>query len=587
MTKKTNNVAIIGASGRFPKSKNLRRFWENIVKERNLISEVPQDRWDWKQHYSSQKNKINKTLSKWGGFLEDVAFFDAPFFKISRREANLMDPQQRIVLELVWEALEDAGYRASEMIGSKTGVFIGACHHDYSELMDQTLEEINAYITTGTCYSILSNRVSFFYGFRGPSISVNTACSSSLVSVHQAVQSLLTNESDLAVAGGVQICLTPKLFIASSRAGMLAKDGRCKTFSQEADGYVRGEGAGIILLKPLEKAIEDKDNIYAVLRGSAINHGGKVNSITVPNPNAQAEVIKAAFQNAKIKPDHISYIEAHGTGTALGDPIEIFGLQKAFALLNKNKPGAKKKYCGLGSVKTNMGHLEGAAGIAGLIKVLLSIKHKKLPATLNLEKANRLIKLKDSPFYFVRKTKEWHPLKEKNGKQIPRIAGVSSFGFGGANAHIVLGEYEKKQKAQVLKNQGPQIVLLSARDEKRLKEYIKAYIEFIDFHWESDTKDKQLDIADIAYTLQFGREPMEERLALIVENINQLKQSLIDTLEQKNPKKKKHHRYQGNINSENAVKMKNEKDIVNTALNKKDLDTLSQLWISGATIDWK
>ena len=268
------DIAIIGMSGRFPDSRHLSDFWKNLIEGHDCISEVPKDRWSWEEYFGDPQGDENKTDSKWGGFLEDIQSFDAGFFAISPREAELMDPQQRLLLEEAWHAIEDAGYPPSSLSGTKTGVFIGVCNDDYTELVLKSGVRLDAYASTGSYFSLIPNRLSYFLNIHGPSVAVDTACSSSLVAIHQAIQAIDNQDCDMALAGGVNICCTPRKHISFSHAGMLSKDGRCKTFDKKANGYVRGEGIGIIFLKPLKKAREDKDHIYGIIKGSAVNHGG-------------------------------------------------------------------------------------------------------------------------------------------------------------------------------------------------------------------------------------------------------------------------------------------------------------------------
>ncbi|MCK5665811.1 MAG: polyketide synthase, partial [Thiotrichaceae bacterium] len=380
-----------------------------------------------------------------------------------------MDPQQRLFLETVWKTIEDAGYKASDLSGTKTGIFVGVASNDYYELLKENVPNIEAHTSTGIAHSILANRISYLLNLHGPSEPIDTACSSSLIAIHQAVQAIRNGTCSMAIAGGVNVILTPTLTLSFSKAGMLSEDGRCKTFDKQANGYVRGEGVGAILLKPLNQAQVDGDTIYAVIKGTAKNHGGHATSLTAPNPNAQAQLLTDAYEEAKIDPSTVSYIEAHGTGTSLGDPIEINALKNAFTELYK-KSGISltdKPSCGIGSVKTNIGHLETAAGIAGILKVILAIKHKKLPGLLHFQELNPYIELQNSPFYIVDKTRPWTPLTDNNGQIIPRRAGVSSFGFGGANAHIVLEEYINPTQS-TLPEHTSQLIILSAKNKERL-----------------------------------------------------------------------------------------------------------------------
>ncbi|MFH1762531.1 MAG: beta-ketoacyl synthase N-terminal-like domain-containing protein, partial [bacterium] len=429
------DIAIIGISGRFPGAKDLDEFWKNLEAGKDSIIEIPRERWRWEDYDGDPLGDENKTNSKWGGFLKDIREFDSAFFKISPREAELMDPQQRLLMEEVWHTIEDSGYKVSDLSGTKTGVFVGVCNADYGELLAENNIRLDSYTSTGSYFSIIPNRISFLLNIHGPSLAIDTACSSALIAINQAVESIRNNDSDLAIVGGTNIICHPRRYFSFSHAGMLSPDGRCKTFDKDANGYVRGEGIGAILLKPLEKAEADGDHIYAVIKATAVNHGGMATSLTAPNTNAQADLLIDAYDKAKLDPTKVSYIEAHGTGTSLGDPIEVNGLKKAFGELYRkwDKKIADKPTCGIGSVKTNIGHLESAAGIAGVLKVLLAMKHKKLPATINFKELNPYIQLENSPFYIVKETQDWNAS--------PRIAGVSSFGFGGANAHVVIEEY--------------------------------------------------------------------------------------------------------------------------------------------------
>ncbi|RKZ68397.1 MAG: hypothetical protein DRQ99_03980, partial [Candidatus Parabeggiatoa sp. nov. 3] len=475
-----DTIAIIGAHGVFPGSKDLSTFWHHLQAEHDLITEVPQDRWDWRECYGGTDIKNNKSNSKWGGFIPDVDKFDARFFKIPSREAEMMDPQHRLFIETVWKTIEDAGYRASELSGKAVGVFVGVEFHDYQQLLLKNQEDANPHAVTGNSPALLANRVSFLLNLRGPSESIETACSASLIAIHHAVNSIRRGESQLAIAGGVSLMLSPEIMIGTSQLGVLSPDGRCKTFDKSANGYVKGEGVGAVLLKPLSQAIADNDNIYAVIKGTAVNHGGKATSLTAPNSDAQAALLTKAYLEAGITPDTVTYLEVHGTGTELGDPVEIEGIKMAFRELasKQAKTIRQSHYCGLGSVKTNIGHLEPASGIAGLLKVILAMRHQYLPGILHLRTLNPYIELKDTPFYVVDKGRAWERLKDEEGHLIPRRAGISSFGFGGANAHMVLEEYENPQRSDIL-SQTPQLIVLSAKNDARLQAYAKEIIEFI------------------------------------------------------------------------------------------------------------
>ena len=362
-------------SGRFPMAEDVAAFWRNLVEGRDCIGEVPLERWDWRAVYGDPLTEPGKTNIKHGGFIEGVEEFDPLFFGISPREAETMDPQQRLLMTYVWKALEDAGYPGASLSGSRTAIFAGMGIGEYDALRVQAGRRTDGYTMTGLVPSVGPNRMSYFLNLHGPSEPVETACSSSLVAIHRALQVLADGSCELAIAGGVNTLLTPDGFVGFSSAGMLSPDGRCKTFSRHANGYVRGEGVGMLVLKKLPAAEAAGDHIYGVIRGSAENHGGRAQSLTAPNPKAQAEVLKAAYRRAGIDPRTVNYIEAHGTGTPLGDPVEIDGLKQAFADLSQGSDPAVGS-CGIGSAKSNIGHLEIAAGIAGVIKVLLQLKHK-------------------------------------------------------------------------------------------------------------------------------------------------------------------------------------------------------------------
>ncbi|HSO00297.1 MAG TPA: SDR family NAD(P)-dependent oxidoreductase, partial [Candidatus Nanopelagicales bacterium] len=388
-------IAIIGMAGRFPGSPDLESFWDNLIAGKDLITEVPADRFDWRSIYGDPLQDPNRIRSKWGGFMGDIDRFDPSFFNISPREARSMDPQHRLFLETVWKTIEDAGYRPSDLAGTSVGIFAGIGSSEYAQMLAASEVEIDGQAATGNSHSMVANRISFLLDLRGPSEPIDTACSSSLIAVHRAIQTIRSGECELAIAGGVNLLLAPEAFLAFGKSGMLSPEGRCKTFDDGADGYVRGEGVAALLLKPLRKALADGDTIHAIIRGSGVNHGGRANSLTAPNPNAQAELLRRTYLSSGVPIETVSYVEAHGTGTALGDPIEINALKKAFGELHRAQSGesSPRKHCGLGSVKTNIGHLETAAGIAGLVKVILAMKHRRLPPLLHFQQLNQHIDL--------------------------------------------------------------------------------------------------------------------------------------------------------------------------------------------------
>ena len=413
-------IAIIGMSGRFPMAGDVAEFWDNLLAGKDCITEIPKERWDWQQVYGDPETEANKTNIKWGGFIEGMDSFDPLFFGISPREAEFIDPQQRLLMLYVWKAMEDAGYSAHSLSGTNTAIFAGTGNSGYSGLIAHAKVAVEGFSATGAVPSVGPNRMSYFLNIHGPSEPIETACSSSLVAVHRGMEAIAGGSCDLAFVGGINTIVSPAGHISFNKAGMLSVDGRCKTFSARADGYVRGEGAGMILLKRLGAAEAAGDHIYGVILATAENHGGRANSLTAPNPKAQADLLQTAYVRAGIDPGTVGYIETHGTGTELGDPIEINGLNTAFTELFQRFPGHQNRTrCGLGSVKTNIGHLETAAGIAGIIKVLLQLKHKTLVKTLHCDPVNPYIKLEDSPFFIVRENTEWKSISGPEGTSIP------------------------------------------------------------------------------------------------------------------------------------------------------------------------
>lgn len=572
-------VAVIGMSCIMPLSDDIREFWENLCSGKNLVSEIPPDRWDWREYYGDPGSGANRTWVKSGGFMRNVYGFDAEFFNISAREAVYMDPQQRLFLETVWHTIEHAGYRPADLSGTKTGLFVGVSTLDYSEILKKSDAPNEAHAATGTSNSILPNRISFLLNLKGPSEPVNTACSSSLVAIARGVEAIKSGNCEMAIAGGVNAILNPDLFIAFSKAGMLSPDGKCKAFDQSADGYARGEGVGAVLLKPLEDAIRDADHIYGIIKGVAVGHGGKANSITTPNPGAQSETVRAAYESAGVDMGTVSYIEAHGTGTKLGDPAEINGLKKAFRHIGG------KAFCGIGAVKSNLGHLEAAAGMAGMIKVLLAMKHKVLPASIHLETINPYIELEGTPFYFVSETRPWDALAGPDGRPVPRRAGVSSFGFGGVNAHIVVEESDtaalRSKESPAPAEAHPVLFLLSARTNHRLKEYARQFVTYLDNENDPELRSPQA-LYDVAYTAQVGRDPMKYRLAFAVDSLKDIKNGLQDYIDGKeNPAI-----FSAVAGASGDVPGSGGQE-VREAIAEKRLETLARIWVRGGDVSWE
>ncbi|MEM7345625.1 MAG: beta-ketoacyl synthase N-terminal-like domain-containing protein, partial [Chloroflexota bacterium] len=476
-------IAIIGMGCRFPGADNPEEFWQLLQNGVDAITDVPSDRW---------KQEAGATTPRWGGFLQHIDQFDPYFFGILPAEADEMDPQQRLLLEVSWEALENAGIVPHRLAGSQTGVFIGISSNDYVRLQGAPTPLSG----TGNAFSIAANRLSYLLDLQGPSWAVDTACSSSLVAVHQAILSLRQGESDLALAGGVNLILTPELTDAFSQAGMMAADGRCKTFDARADGYVRGEGAGIVLLKRLPDAMRDGDPILARIKGSAVNQDGRTNGLTAPNGRAQQAVIRRAVADAGIMPAEISYLEAHGTGTELGDPIEINALKEVLLDGRTDEP------CQIGSVKSNIGHLEAAAGIAGLIKVVLSLQHAHIPPHLHLKELNPHISLDNTPLSIPTSGQAWEAKT--------RVAGVSSFGFGGTNAHVILAEAPPHDPTPSPQEHPLNILLtLSAKNEAALQHLAQRYQAYL-----SSSATDDVAFTDICFTANTARTHFRHRLAI-------------------------------------------------------------------------
>lgn len=499
--KEQEPIAIVGMGCRFPGADSPSAFWQLLEAETDAIRTVPSDRWDMDALFDADPQAAGKMMSRYGGFLSDVDQFDPQFFRISPREAINMDPQQRLLLEVCWEALEDAAQSADKLAGSQTGVFLGIASSDYSEiLLDQGAEEINAFVGVGNAHSVAVGRLSFFLGLQGPSLAIDTACSSSLVATHLAVQSLRTGECEMALAGGVNLILTPTVSINHSRAQMLAVDGRCKTFDEAADGFSRAEGCGVIVLKRLSDAVENGDDVLAVIKGSAVNHDGRTTGITVPNGPSQQMVIRQALQNGRVTADEIGYVEAHGTGTSLGDPIELGALAAVFSGRDQPLP--------IGSVKTNIGHAEAAAGMAGLMKVVLALKHQKIPSHLHCAQPTPRVDWAGSAACLRVATESvgWPFSHEQR-----RFAGVSSFGFGGTNAHLIIGEYvsDSLVREPVADRPTGHILPLSAKSEAALQALVERYQHVL------TTTDS---FADVCFTAAIGRSHFQNRLAIVAES---------------------------------------------------------------------
>jgi hybrid polyketide synthase/nonribosomal peptide synthetase FtdB len=507
-------IAVIGIGCRLPGgASDHRTFWRNLVTGKDCITPTPADRYDVGTLGSRDMAKPGRLVGGRGGYIDGFDEFEPAFFGISPREADHMDPQQRKLLEVAWEALEDGGQKPAELAGQDVGVFIGAFTLDYKILQfaDLSFETLAPHTATGTMMTMVSNRISYCFDFRGPSMSIDTACSSSLVAVHLAVQSLRRGESSLALAGGTLLHLAPQYPIAETKGGFLSPDGRSCAFDASANGYVRAEGVAVVALKRLADARRDGDPIHAVIIGTGVNQDGRTNGITVPNPDAQAGLIAQVCAEAGVEPGSLQYLEAHGTSTQVGDPIEAAALGRALSI--GRKPGAR---CYVGSVKTNIGHTESAAGVAGLIKTVLCLEHRTIPPHLNLEQLNPGIDLASLPYEIPTRLTGW---PEHEG---PARAGVNSFGFGGTNAHVLL-EAAPAAAAEQPTDPAPgaQILPLTAHDPAAFPELVRGIRAEL-----AGTA----SLPDLGYTLARRRQHLDRRLSIVYSSRAELDERLAAVL---------------------------------------------------------
>jgi acyl transferase domain-containing protein/acyl carrier protein len=505
---KPGDIAVIGVSGRYPGAPDLDAFWRNLSSRADTVSELPADRWPDAGGVQAR-----------GHFLLGVDRFDPEFFGLSAHDAAMTDPQERLFLEVAWEALEDAGYagdRLDDLVAPdgerrSLGVFVGVTSGDYQLLGAQQWAHGNRTMPAAHQWSV-ANRLSYLLDLRGPSQPVDTACSSSLVALHLAAESIRRGECAAALVGGVNLYLHPSRFRMLRQSGFLAEDGRCRSFGAGGTGFGPGEGAGAVLVKPLAQALADGDNVLAVIKGSAVAHGGRTNGYTAPSPHAQARVIRQALTKAQVDPASVTVIEAHGTGTELGDPVELAGLMATYGSA-KNAPR-----CSVGSVKSNIGHGESVAGLAALTKVLLQMRHSTLVPTLHAEEINPNLRLAGTRFDLQREAAPWVPLLDDEGRQLPRRAGVSSFGAGGVNAHVVIEEFVDERSAT--KSTTPQLFVLSAPTKEHLKASAARLAEWVRAN--ADT----IDLPAVARTLRAGRAAKDCRLIVVASTAAELADGL-------------------------------------------------------------
>nr|QLG04867.1 PulF [Streptomyces sp.] len=573
------DIAIIGLAGRYPQARDVHEFWRNLAAGKDCVTEIPLERWEHDRQFDTDRRAAGKTYGKWGGFLDGAYEFDPLFFSVSPREAEIMDPQERLFLQCVYETLEDAGYvresvktRTGNVLDGRVGVFVGVMYEEY-QLYGAQSQVLGDPLAVSGSPAAIANRVSYFCDFHGPSMSVDTMCSSSLTSVHLACQSIRWGDCDVAIAGGVNLSLHPNKYLLLSTGNFLSSSGRCQSFGAGGDGYTPGEGVGAVLLKPLAKAVADGDRIYGVIKGTALNHGGKTNGYTVPNPHAQAGTIADALATAGVGAREVGYVEAHGTGTALGDPIEITGLSKAFREHTQDS-----QFCAIGSVKSNIGHAESAAGIAGLTKVLLQLRHGMLAPSLHAETPNPNVDFTTTPFSVQRELAEWRTPDPAT----PRIAGISSFGAGGSNAHVIVSEYLPAPGGRHSATTGPAVVPLSARTGDELRDVVHNLAA-----WLAQPEHADLDLADVAYTLQVGREPLRERLGILATSTA----DLVDKLHHVLSGTPADDVVRGGSGDENTVSALFSQDadldvLIRTWAEKGRYDKLLELWVNDVPVDW-
>ncbi len=578
-----NDIAIIGISGRYPQADNLEEYWENLKNGTDCITEIPKERWDHDRYFNKRKTVHGKEYSRWGGFIKGIDNFDPLFFKISPREAFIMDPQERLLLQGVHHAIEDAGYTQDSLNHpndnsqeqNNVGVYVGITTMEYQLHAAQQQMTGRHTVLSGNPASV-ANRISYFGNFQGPSLTLDTMCSSSITAIHIACESLRSGSSSIAIACGANLSPHPNKYMLLGQANFTSTSGRCKAFGVGGDGYVPSEGIGVVILKPLKQAIKDHDNIHGVIKATSINHGGRANSYTAPNPNSQSKVIIDAIKRSGVNPKHINYVEAHGTGTSIGDPIELSGLTKAYRQYTD-----ENQYCAIGSVKSTIGHCESAAGIAGLTKILLQMKHKALAPSIHCDELNPGIDFEKTPFKVQRELTKWENIIDEETTH-PLYSALSSFGAGGSNAHLILSDYPKSETRKGNLNK-PYIFVLSARNEERLLTLTKQFLASM------ETLKNSVPIEDVSFTLSTGRESMAARVGVIASNYTELKESLENYLAANKTSQDFYHGLNNPV--KDAAKIDslniNLRGMVPSWIKDKNFDELLKNWVNGAEIPWK
>lgn len=506
-------IAIIGVAGRFPMARDMDSFYDKLKKGTDCITEVPAERWDWKQYFDNDMTIPGKSYCKWGGFIDGISDFDPLFFNVSPRDAVFMDPQIRLFFESVHTLLENSGYtkeRLKDRHRNNVGVYVGAMYQQYRDLTITRQEHPAMSLSS---YSSIANRISHFFNFCGPSVAIDTMCSSSLLAIHMACQSLRLGECSIAVAGGVNLSIHPNKFVGLSQARLIASKPDSRSFTN-GDGYLPSEAIGCVLLKPLPNALADGDSILGIIRSSVTNHDGKSNGFAVPNPIAQEELIRRSFIESGIPPDTITYMEAAANGSPIGDVVEFTALKRAFAAFTK-----KEKFCAIGSVKSNIGHAEAASGISQVAKVLLQLKHGEIFPTIKTENLNPQLSFDNSPFYIQKTTGPWNRQVDGSAQTTtPRRAAISSFGAGGTNVHLIVEEFVKIEGPVNDEDERPRTVekifVFSANTKENLLRLAQRFIDFL--------KVEDIALGKLAYSLQTARDVMDFKLAVVAHDKNQL-----------------------------------------------------------------
>lgn len=582
-----DGIAVIGMSGKFPMAEDVNEYWKNIVEGKNCIVEIPANRWDWREYYSDTKAEANKTQSKWGGFIDGVDEFDPLFFGISPQEAKLMSPEQRLILMYVWKAIEDSGITLKTFSQKPTGLFVATWPSDYQYISSLG----NSGPLDKMPLSMLPNRISYILNLHGPSEYCETGCSSSIVALHRAIRSIQNHECEQAIVGAVNLLLSPISYINFDSIGLLSPEGQAKSFQAESNGFVKSEGVGAVILKPLQKAIEDNDFIYAVIKGTGVAHGGKGVSFIAPNAAGMKAAMIQAYQTSKIDPRTVSYIEANGIGSPLADGIEINALKSGYReLITAQRENAAAHTCNISSLKPCIGHGEIFSGMASLIKVILAIRNKLIPGVPRFTSLHENISLSGSPLKITAENYVWEALKDDNGKPLPRRAGINCFGLGGVNGHVILEEYLscEQEPNQCYTGDSSQIVVFSAKTQDRLLAVVEQMLTFIEGH--TDVK-----LSDLAYTLQVGREAMSARLALVTSSLDELIQNMkyyITSVKERKDIKMTIPMFTGNLEQSYSeireLLSGNTAEIVSQALLlENNLGKIALYWSKGGNITWE